>query len=127
MNISYTKKTHLSFEQTCKRIRSLLPEEGFGVLCSIPVHNTLKKKLGVTLNKYIILGVCHPPSAYKILQEDKEIGLLLPCNIIIYEQGEGSNVSCILPTSLMKTSTNTVVGEIAAEIEEKLITILDKI
>jgi len=85
MEYRYKRKVGMSFDDALKRLREELPKEGFGVLTEIDVKATLKKKLDVDFDNYIILGTCNPPFAYQALQTEKDIGLLLPCNIIIYE------------------------------------------
>ena len=84
MEYGYKRKVDYSFEESVNRLREELPEEGFGVLTEIDVKATLKKKLDADFDKYIILGACNPPFAYRALQAEKDIGLLLPCNIVVY-------------------------------------------
>ena len=84
----FSKTVNLSYEEAVEKARGALKEEGFGVLCEIDMKEKLKEKLGVDFRKYVILGACNPPLAYKTLQEELAIGLLLPCNVIVYETDE---------------------------------------
>lgn len=123
----YTKKTSLTFEEADKKAREELQKEGFGILTEIDVQATLKKKLDVDFNRYIILGACNPLFAHKALMAEKEIGLLLPCNVIIYEDNDMVNVSAILPTEAMSVVDNPKLKEIAIEVESKLKKVIDTI
>ena len=84
------KIVETSFEETLERVASALKDQGFGVLTEIDVQETLKKKLNVDFRKYRILGACNPPFAYRALQAEDKIGVLLPCNVIVQETTEGS-------------------------------------
>ncbi|MEJ2568742.1 MAG: DUF302 domain-containing protein, partial [candidate division WOR-3 bacterium] len=104
-----------------------LKKEGFGILTEIDVKETLKKKLNVDFNKYVILGACNPPFAYKSLQAELDIGLMLPCNVIVYEKENRIFVSAILPTVAMSMIENENLREIAEQVEEKLRKVIDSI
>ncbi len=123
----YSKKVNTDFEDAVKKTREKLSTEGFGVLTEIDVKKTLKTKLDVDYDDYIILGACNPPFAYKALQAEKEIGLLLPCNIIVYRDGGETFVSTILPTVAMSIVQNDALREIAEEVEGKLKRVIDNI
>lgn len=123
----YKKQASISFENAVEKTRQELKKEGFGVLTEIDVKATLKKKLDVDYDKYIILGACNPPFAHKALQAEKEIGLMLPCNVIVYENNEKVFVSAILPTKAMSMIDNPELKEIAEQIEEKLKKVVDSI
>lgn len=100
--LSYTTILETSFEQAIEAIKAALKEVGFGVLTEIDVAETLKEKLSVTFRKYVILGACHPQIAYESLTNQVNVGLLLPCNIIVYEDDAGKIVvSAINPNTLM--------------------------
>jgi len=88
----FSKTIDAPYEAAIEKVTAALKEEGFGVLTTIDVKDTLKKKLNVDFRKYVILGACNPPLAYKTLQAETEIGLLLPCNVIVYENDEGKSV-----------------------------------
>ena len=120
MNYSIKKQVNYSFTDTVTKTKVLLAEEGFGVLTEIDVKMTLKNKLSVEWNNYIILGVCNPNLAYRALQEEKEIGLFLPCNVIVYEDNGNVFVSAIMPTVAMEMIKNKPLMKIARQAEEKL-------
>ncbi len=109
-----------SFEEAVRKVKSALSREGFGVLTEINVKETLKKKLNVTYPQYVILGACHPQFAYQALQAEKEIGLLLPCNVIVYEENDKVIVSAIRPTIAMQMMHNKKITDIADKVEQKL-------
>lgn len=123
----YKKKVNMWFDETVQKTIEELAKEGFGVLTEIDVKKTLKAKLDVNYDDYKILGACNPPFAYKALQSEKEIGLLLPCNVIVYSDGEETFVSAILPTVAMSIVQNDVLKEIADEIERKLKKVIDNV
>ena len=116
-----SKKINVSFRAALDRVKEELKKEGFGVLTEIDVRDTLKKKLDVEFRNYRILGACNPPFAHKALQLEEKIGLLLPCNVIVQEQADGTvDVAAIDPTASMQTVGNPALSEIAAEVREKL-------
>lgn len=107
------KSVGLPWTDAVARVRELLGEEGFGVLTEIDVRETLKKKLDVDFDRYIILGACNPPLAHRALSAERDIGLLLPCNVIVYEDGnDRSVVAAIDPNSMIELSGGK--GEIEA-------------
>ena len=121
----YGKELPLTFEQAVDRARQELQKEGFGVLTEIDVKATLKKKLDVDFDKYLILGACNPPFAYKALQAEEDIGLMLPCNVIVHEKGGKTKVSAILPTAVMGMIRNDRLLGIAQDVEKKLKKVVD--
>lgn len=124
---SASKKVRLGFDEAVKRTREELAREGFGILTEIDVKSTLKKKIDVDFDNYMILGACNPPSAYKALQAEREIGLFLPCNVLVYENEGDVFVSAILPTVAMGFIDNEPLAKIAIEIEKKLVSVIDRI
>jgi uncharacterized protein (DUF302 family) len=120
MKYGYTKKVELNFSEAIERILEELPKEGFGVLTEINVKETLKRKLDLDMDDYIILGACNPSFAHKALVIEHEIGLLLPCNIIVYKKEGDVFVSAILPSVAMSMVENPDLQIIAEEIEGKL-------
>ena len=127
MNYGYTKKVKLSFAEATEKVTKELSKEGFGVLTRIDVKDTLKKKLDVDFNNYLILGACNPPFAYKALQAEHEIGLLLPCNVLVYEKDNEVFVSSILPTVAMSMVENEDLQNIAKEVEDRLKKVINNI
>ena len=105
-NYNYSKKVNLSFEEAITRAKIELQKEDFGILTEIDVKATLKKKLDVDFQDYVILGACNPPNAYKSLQAEIEIGLMLPCNVIVYQKDEHVFVSAVMPTVAMGMINN---------------------
>ena len=127
MEYGYKRIVEYSFEEALRKLREELPKEGFGVLTEIDVKATLKKKLDVDFGKYIILGTCNPPFAYQAMQAEKDIGLLLPCNIIVYEDAGQTFISAIVPTVAMNMVENDKLGGIAVEVEAKLKKVIDSV
>ena len=123
----YKKQVKAGFEQAVEKTRVVLAKEGFGVLTEIDVRATLKKKLGVDYDNYIILGACNPPFAYRALLAEKDIGLMLPCNVIVYQQGKNVFVSAILPTVAMGMIKNDKLKQIAVQVEQKLKKVVDAV
>ena len=127
MKYSYTKQVPLSFREAKEKTTAALAQEGFGILTEIDVKAALKKKLGVEYGEYIILGACNPPFAYQALQAEKEIGLFMPCNVIIYEDGGKTFISAILPTVTIGAINNPSLVDIAKTVEEKLKKVINNI
>jgi len=125
---AFTTILNTSYEGAVTKITEALKEEGFGVLTEINVKETLKKKLGVDFRKYVILGACNPPYAHRTLQVDLDVGLLLPCNVIVYETDDKkAYVSAINPVSALKVIKNEELRKIAEEVSEKLKKVVDKL
>jgi uncharacterized protein (DUF302 family) len=116
----FATRLDLSYEQAVERTRAALRGEGFGVLTEIDVKATLKQKLNADFRKYVILGACNPPLAHRALQAELDIGLLLPCNVIVYEEGDGAVVSAIDSVSAMSMVENPALQEVAATVKAKL-------
>lgn len=120
MNYGYKREVQLSFVDAVEKTRAELAKEDFGILTEIDVKAALKQKLDVDYDNYLILGACNPPFAYQALQAEREVGLLLPCNVIVYEDGGKVFVSVILPTVAMGMVKNPALADIAKIVEEKL-------
>ena len=127
MNYGFSKTLDVPFEQAIEKVTSELKKEGFGVLTTIDVKETLKQKINVDFKKYIILGACNPPIAHKALQEEEELGLLLPCNVIVYEKENKTNVSFFDPMVMTWVIDNDSMKPIASEVKEKLQRVLKAI
>ncbi|MFN2238457.1 MAG: DUF302 domain-containing protein [Thermoanaerobaculia bacterium] len=111
----------LGWDEAVEKVRATLANEGFGVLSEIPIHEKLKEKLGVEFRRYLILGACNPPLAHKALQSNPEIGLLLPCNVVVYENEGKTVVSAIDPDMMVAVAgDNPVMKEVAADARARL-------
>lgn len=122
-----TTRTKLGYDETIEKVKQELAKEGFGVLTEIDVKATFKKKLNLDFTDYIILGACNPPFARKALEAEINLGLLLPCNVIVYADGEETVVSAIKPKEMLSIAENKELIEIADEIEEKLERVISNI
>jgi uncharacterized protein (DUF302 family) len=120
MDYGYKKQLNTAFPEAVEKTREALAKEGFGILTEIDVKATLKKKLDVDYDNYVILGACNPPFAYQALQAEKDIGLLLPCNVIVYDVDGKTYASAILPTVAMSMVDKPELAVIAQAVEEKL-------
>jgi uncharacterized protein (DUF302 family) len=120
MQYGFSKVVNLSYDQAVEKATAELKKEGFGVLTTIDVKDTLKKKLDVDFPKYVILGACNPPFAYQALQAEEEIGLLLPCNVIVYEKNGKTTVSIFDPMTMGAVIDNPKMVPIAQQVREKL-------
>jgi len=117
-----------SYEDAISRVRDALKKEGFGVLTEIDVKGTLKKKLDKEFRKYVILGACNPPYAYRSLEADLDVGLLLPCNVIVYETDDKkAYVAAINPISALEVIQSQELRDIAEEVSEKLKRVIERV
>jgi uncharacterized protein (DUF302 family) len=120
MNYGFSKNTDMPYEKAVEKVTDELKKEGFGVLTSIDVKDTLKKKIDVDFRKYVILGACNPPLAHKALESEEQLGLLLPCNVIVYENNGGSTVSFFDPMIMTKLIDNEQLKSVAEEVQNKM-------
>jgi len=127
MQYGFSKTVDLPYEQTIEKVTAELKKEGFGVLTFIDVKETLKQKINVDFKKYAILGACNPPIAHRALQEEEELGLLLPCNVIVYEKDNKTRVSIFDPMVMTWIMENDQMKPIATEVQEKLQRVLKAI
>ncbi len=125
MQYGFSKTTDYSFEQAIEKVTEELKKEGFGVLTTIDVKDTLKKKIDVDFKKYTILGACNPKFAHSALQMEEELGLLLPCNVIVYEKDEKTVVSIFDPMVIKSIIDNPGIQEFASEVKQKLQRVLE--
>lgn len=120
----FSKTVDLPYKDAVEKTRAALKQEGFGVLCEIDIKEKLKEKLGVDFRNYVILGACNPPLAYKTLQKEISIGLLLPCNVVVYDADEAgkSVVAAIDATTMLSVvgTNNATINAVATEVNEKL-------
>jgi len=120
MQYGFSKTVDMPYEQTIEKVTAELKKEGFGVLTSIDVKETLKQKINVDFKKYAILGACNPPIAHRALQEEEELGLLLPCNVVVYEKDNKTRVSFFDPMVMTWIMENDNIKPIATEVQERL-------
>jgi uncharacterized protein (DUF302 family) len=120
----FRKQVDAPFEQTVEAVTAQLKEQGFGILTRIDVQEKFKEKLGIDFRKYVILGACNPANAHQALLAEEDIGLLLPCNVVVYEKDGGSVVSIIKPTAAMQMVENPRLKDIAEAVEAKLAEIM---
>ena len=125
---AFSTVLNTSYEDAISKVTDALKEEGFGVLTEIDVKSTLKKKLDVDFRKYMILWVCNPPYAFRTLQTDLDVGLLLPCNVIVYETDDKkAYISALNPVSALEVIKSQELRKIAAEVSEKLKRVVEKV
>jgi uncharacterized protein (DUF302 family) len=128
MSYYFRKEIESTFEEAIDTATRALQTEGFGVLTEIRIHDKLKEKLDVDFHKYIILGACHPESAYIALQHENKIGTMLPCNVIVQETGENKcEVAAINPIESMQAVENENLGQVAREVKEKLERVIENL
>lgn len=124
--IGIRKVVGMSYETALQKVPEELKKEGFGVLTEIDVKETLKKKIDVDFRKYKILGACNPPAAHKVLSAAPEIGLLLPCNVIVYEGDDGKTVvSAFDPMQVAEFTSQPGIKAVAEDIRARLARVID--
>ncbi|MCI0473432.1 MAG: DUF302 domain-containing protein [Ignavibacteria bacterium] len=124
MEYGYYKETNMTYEQALERVPEVLKTEGFGVLTTIDVKDTLKKKIDVDFDRYMILGACNPPFAHQALQAEESIGLLLPCNVIIHEKNGKVKISVFNPMVISQVSDNPELKDLSVMLNEKIQSVL---
>ena len=117
----------MPYEQAVEKVMAALKEEGFGVLTEIDVKATLKKKLDADFRRYVILGACNPPLAYQALSTELEIGLLLPCNVIVYEEDGGSVLSIVDPISMLGVVESAELEPVADDARARLERVIEAV
>ncbi|OGR77547.1 MAG: hypothetical protein A2X32_01185 [Elusimicrobia bacterium GWC2_64_44] len=120
MNYGFTKELGLPFEAAVEAVTAALKKEGFGILTKIDLREKFKEKLGVEFRNYVILGACSPANAYKAVQVEQNIGLMLPCNVIVYEKDGKASVGVIKPSVAMGGIGNEGLKPLALEVEAML-------
>jgi uncharacterized protein (DUF302 family) len=125
--IAFEAATDLPFEVAVARCRAELQKEGFGVLTEIDIQAKLKEKLGVDVERNLILGACHPASAYKALQAVPEVSVLLPCNVAVAVENGRTVVRAMNPAGAMKLLGNPALDEVAAEVGARLARVIARV
>lgn len=123
----YGRTLDLAYDQAVEHAREALKAEGFGVLSEIDIKEKLKEKLGVDFRNYVILGACNPALAYETLQEEIDIGLLLPCNVIVYELDGKTVVSAVDAARMLSVVGNPKLESTASKVNEKLRRVIDSL
>lgn len=126
-NYGYTKKVPMEFDEAIKKVKASLMEQGFGVLTEIDVKATMKQKLDKDIDDYVILGACNPSLAAQAIDAEIEIGLLLPCNVIIYKKNGDVFVSAMMPSVAMSFVKNDALADVAKVAEAKLSTSINNL
>lgn len=127
MKYGITKETELGFDQAIEKVTDELKKEGFGILSTIDIKETLKNKLGADVERYTILGACNPNFAFKALQIEKELGLLLPCNVTVYEKDGRVYISAMNPEIMSSVTGNMGLKEVSGEVKEILEKVIERV
>lgn len=124
----FSKTLSRSFDEAVEKVTAALSAEGFGVISEVDLHEKIKYKLGVDFKKYRILGACNPAYSYRALQAEDKVGVMLPCNVLVIEQGENEiEIAAVNPTDAMMAVHNDVVAEVAAKVGEHLQKALERL
>ena len=127
IDYGFTKEIDRPFEEAVEVVTEELKKEGFGILTTIDVKDKFKEKLNIDFKKYVILGACNPPSAHEAILAEENIGLMLPCNVIVYEKENKTVISIIKPAVAMEMIDNEELKQIAKKVETKLHNVFDSI
>jgi uncharacterized protein (DUF302 family) len=123
----YHRVLDIPWNTVVQRAKESLGAEGFGVLCEIDISQKLKEKLGIDFYRYLILGACNPPLALQALEEEPDLGLLLPCNVVVYEREGRVIVSAIDAEKMLSIVGNPQLETVAKQVNEKLRRVIDSI
>ncbi len=127
INYGYTKWLDMGFESAVELVKEQLQNQGFGILMMIDMKQKFEEKLGIDFRRYVIIGACDATNACKAIMAEENIGLLLPCNVIVYESEGGSVVGVIRPTVAMQMIENLDLHRIAKDVERRLKNVVDAI
>ena len=134
MSLNQTKyglrrEVNLPYHQAVERVREELSTEGFGILTEIDVKSTLKQKIDVDFRPYVILGACNPPLAHQALTAEADIGLLLPCNVIVYQDDDPAHsvVAAIDPVTQLSITGNDELGPVSHDVQARLTRVLERV
>jgi uncharacterized protein (DUF302 family) len=126
-NYTLSATIELPFAEAVTRAREELAREGFGILCEIDVQATLKQKLGVEREPYLILGACNPPLAHRALEVEPELGVLLPCNVVVYQEQGQTHVAAVDAERMLSIVENDELGATAGEVRARLAAVVDRV
>ena len=128
MDYYFSKTLNISYDEAVKLTIEALKSEGFGVISEINMHEKFKEKLDVDFKRYKILGACNPPYAYKALQAEDKIGTMLPCNVLVIEQGQNKiEIAAVNPVASMQAIINPSLGDVALEVTNKLKKVIESL
>ena len=125
LSYGFGRSLRVPYEEVVQRTREALKQQGFGVISEIDVRQTMKEKRGVDFRPYVILGACNPEMAEKALEAEIDLGLLLPCNVVVYQSDGGSVVEAMDPEAVLGLVRNPKLETIAREVRERLQRALD--
>jgi uncharacterized protein (DUF302 family) len=121
-----SRTTNKPFAAAVERVRAELANAGFGVLCEIDVQKTLREKLGVEQEPYLIVGACNPPLAHRALSAEPELGVLLPCNVVVYQRSGETQIAAVDPERMLSIVDNDELATVAAEVKERLADVVER-
>jgi uncharacterized protein (DUF302 family) len=121
-----TQTTPLPYDEAVERVRTELKTEGFGVLCEIDVRATMREKLGVEGEPYLILGACNPPLAHQALEAEPDLGVLLPCNVVVYRRDGETHISAVDPERMLSIVENGDLASVATEVKGRLRAVVER-
>jgi len=127
LKYGYVRPVAMSFEDALAGMEAALKAEGFGVLCQIDIQAKLKEKLGLTFPRYVILGACNPPLAHQALEQEIDLGLLLPCNAVIYEKDGRVWAGAVDAAKMLSVVGNPEMSSMAEEVNGKLRRVVDSL
>ncbi|MFQ5494621.1 MAG: DUF302 domain-containing protein [Phycisphaerae bacterium] len=122
-----SRQIAVPYDEAIPRVKEALKESGFGVLTEIDVKDTIRQKLGKEFRRYDIIGACNPGLAHRALEAEIQVGLLLPCNVVVYEEGEGSTVAAFDPEAAMGLAGNPALEDVAREAKSRLREALERL
>ena len=121
-----TETTQRTYREAVERVRAELKTQGFGVLCEIDVQATMREKLGVEGEPYLILGACNPALAHQALQAEPDLGVLLPCNVVVYRRDGETHISAVDPERMLSIVDNPELAPVAAEVKGRLRAVVER-
>ena len=124
---AFGAKTNLPYAEAVERTKAALKEEGFGVLTEIDVRKTMKEKLNADFRPYVILGACNPPLAHRALSAELDLGVLLPCNVVVYEEQGGAMVKAMDPEPVLGVVGKPELAPIAADVKARLQRVVERL